>query len=110
MDISELVQLLKEMVAIPSVSREEQALADHLQARLEAAGLSVCRKGANLWIEEDGRGDGRPVLLLNGHIDTVRAAAGYSRDPYIPYEENGRIYGLGTNDDAASVLACSSPS
>ena len=105
MDISELVQLLKEMVAIPSVSREEQALADHLQARLEAAGLSVCRKGANLWIEEDGRGDGRPVLLLNGHIDTVRPAAGYSRDPYIPYEENGRIYGLGTNDDAASVLA-----
>lgn len=46
-----------------------------------------------------------PVLLLNAHIDTVKPAAGYSRDPFTPFDEDGRIYGLGSNDDGGSLMA-----
>lgn len=107
MDIrtADLIALLKGMVAIPSLSREEGAVADFIEAWLCAHGLVPQRKGNNLWLEQPGRGDGRPVLLLNGHIDTVKPAAGYTRDPFAPVEEDGAIYGLGTNDDGASVVS-----
>ena len=45
------------------------------------------------------------MILLNAHIDTVRPAPSYTRDPFVPVNENGRLYGLGTNDDGASVIA-----
>lgn len=48
---------------------------------------------------------GKPVILLNAHIDTVHPAASYTRDPFSPDIENGIMYGLGTNDDGASVVA-----
>lgn len=100
----ELIELLKSMVAIPSFSREETAVADFMEGWMKEHGLPVKRKGCNLWIDAD-PGSDKPVLLLNGHIDTVRPAGGYTRDPFTPSEENGCIYGLGTNDDGGSVVA-----
>ncbi|MDY5780908.1 MAG: M20/M25/M40 family metallo-hydrolase [Candidatus Cryptobacteroides sp.] len=105
MNNAELTELLKGLVAIPSLSRQEKDAADYLQQRLAGFGLEPVRKGNNLWIEEEGRGDGRPVILLNAHIDTVKPAEGYSRDPFTPVEDGDIIYGLGTNDDGASLVA-----
>ena len=76
MNNAELTELLKGLVAIPSLSRQEKDAADYLQQRLAGFGLEPVRKGNNLWIEEEGRGDGRPAILLNAHIDTVKTAAG----------------------------------
>lgn len=92
------------MVAIPSISREETAVADFLEQWMLGHGLKPCRKANNLWLDAE-PGSDKPVLLLNAHIDTVKPAGGYTRDPFTPTEENGRIYGLGTNDDGASVVA-----
>ena len=92
------------MVAIPSFSREEGEVADFIQGWMEAQGLQPQRKGANLWLDAD-PGSDKPVLLLNAHIDTVKPAASYTRDPFVPTEEDGRIWGLGTNDDGASAVA-----
>ncbi|MGM9739620.1 MAG: M20 family metallo-hydrolase [Candidatus Cryptobacteroides sp.] len=105
MNINELTDILKGLVSIPSLSRQEKEAADYLEGRLVRIGLKPCRKGNNLWVEEPGRGDGRPVVLLNAHIDTVKPAAGYSRDPFTPVEDGDKIYGLGTNDDGASLVA-----
>ena len=105
MNISELTDILKGLVSIPSPSRQEKDAADFLEGRLNGIGLAPRRKGNNLWIKEEGSGDGRPVVLLNAHIDTVKPAPGYSRDPFTPVEEGDRIYGLGTNDDGASLVA-----
>lgn len=105
MEISVLKELLKTMVSIPSFSREESAVADYLQNFLSEAGFDVQRKGHNIWIEQEGRGDGRPVILLNAHIDTVRPASAYTRNPFEATEEDGKIFGLGTNDDGASLVA-----
>lgn len=100
----ELIELLKSMVAIPSLSREEGAVADFIEGWLKERSLPVFRKGNNLWIDSD-PGSNKPVLLLNGHIDTVKPAGGYTREPFEATEEDGCIYGLGTNDDGGSVVA-----
>ena len=100
----DLIDLLKGMVAIPSFSREEGRVADYIEGWLRGHGLEPFRKGNNLWLDAE-PGSDKPLLLLNGHIDTVKPAASYTRDPFIPSEEDGRIWGLGTNDDGASVVA-----
>lgn len=100
-----MIELLRNMISIPSFSREETAVADCLEAWMKAHNLDVQRKGNNLWVEQEGRGDGRPVILLNAHIDTVRPAAGYTRDPFEASLEDGKLYGLGSNDDGGSVIA-----
>ena len=102
--IEELIELLKGIVAIPSFSREETAVADYIENWLKAHALEPKRLKNNLWLDSD-PGSDKPVLLLNAHIDTVKPAGGYTRDPFTPSEEDGRIYGLGTNDDGASVVA-----
>lgn len=100
-----LLKLLEEMVRIPSFSRQENEVADMLEAWLIRNGLSPHRIGNNLWLESGENSADLPVILLNAHIDTVRPAPSYTRDPFVPVNENGRLYGLGTNDDGASVVA-----
>ncbi|MDL2255707.1 M20 family metallo-hydrolase [Parabacteroides sp. OttesenSCG-928-K15] len=99
------IDLLKGMIFIPSFSREEEAAADFLQAAWQKAGHTVHRKGNNLWIVAPGFDFGKPTLLLNSHIDTVKPVAGWTKDPFIPVEEEGLIYGLGSNDAGASVVS-----
>lgn len=97
-----MIPLLQELIAIPSYSREEGAAADLLQARLAEQGLPMQRVGNNLWCSTQGDG---PLVLLNAHIDTVRPASGYTRDPFQASLEGDRLYGLGANDDGGSVIA-----
>lgn len=101
----ESVDLLKEMIALPSVSRDEARVADMLQARLAQWGLAVNRKGNNLWVREQACSAGKPVVLLNSHIDTVKPAAGYTRDPFTPQVEDGKLYGLGSNDAGGPLVS-----
>lgn len=98
------VELLSALIRIPSFSREERDAADCLEARMAAWGLAPHRIGNNLWCES-GPADGRPTLLLNAHIDTVKPAAGYTRDPFSPTIEGDFLYGLGSNDDGGSLVA-----
>ena len=102
--MKEFVDLLKSLVAIPSISREETQAADFLQAWAEARGHVVHRKLNNLWIESEPRSE-KPTLLLNAHIDTVKPCAGYTRDPFRAFQQGDVIYGLGTNDDGASLVS-----
>lgn len=103
--MEEYVELLKGLIAIPSFSREETAVCDYLEQWLRSHGLDVHRKMNNVWLEQAGKGDGRPVILLNAHLDTVRPAAGYTRDPFTPILDGNTLYGLGSNDDGASLVA-----
>ena len=98
------IDLLKNMIRIPSFSREEGAVADFLERWMLTEGFAVRRLGNNLWMES-GPVDGRPTILLNAHIDTVKPASGYTRDPFTPEIEDGCLYGLGSNDDGGSLVA-----
>ena len=72
----EAIDLLKGMISRPSFSRDETAVADFLQAEWQKAGQKVFRKGNNLWIIAPDFDFGKPTLLLNSHIDTVKPAVG----------------------------------
>ena len=71
---------------------------------MKGNGFEARRLGNNLWMES-GPADGRPTILLNAHIDTVKPASGYTRDPFTPEIEDGCLYGLGSNDDGGSLVA-----
>lgn len=102
----EAIDTLKGMISRPSFSRDEAAVADFLQQTWQAAGHKVNRKGNNLWIASPGFDLGKPTLLLNSHIDTVKPAAGWTKDPFAPEEsDDEKLYGLGSNDAGASVVS-----
>jgi len=97
--------LLKKLVAVPSVSRDEAGAADVMEAAMNDWGLSPRREGNNIWAVADGHEGARPTVLLNAHIDTVRPVSSWTRDPYAPLTEDGRLYGLGSNDCGGGLVA-----
>ena len=117
---AEAVELLKEMVAIPSPSFSEDAVCEHISGWMNERGLEHERIGNNI-IAEHITDPSKPVLMLCAHMDTVSPSEGYVFDPYSPdyntaAETIGRIAGrevksgeivagLGSNDDGASVVA-----
>ncbi len=102
---SEAVGLLKSLIAIPSVSRDERRAADFLQHYLEEWGMEVGRKGNNVWCLAPCPDTRKPTLLLNSHIDTVKPVSGWREDPFSPrLAPGGRLYGLGSNDAGASLV------
>lgn len=102
---TEAVSLLKSLISIPSVSREETQAADFLQNYIETEGMQTGRKGNNVWCFSPMFDLKKPTILLNSHIDTVKPVNGWRKDPFTPREENGKLYGLGSNDAGASVVS-----
>lgn len=102
--VSDAVGLLKSLIGIPSLSHEEEKATDFLQNYIESMGIAVNRKGNNLWCTSPSFDLGKPTVLLNSHIDTVKPVVGWKKQPFTAKEEDGRIYGLGSNDAGASVV------
>ena len=96
--VSDAVQLLKKLIATPSVSRNEKDAADIMEQTIRSYGFEPQREANNLWIIDPHYDESRPTLLLNAHIDTVKPVASWSRDPFSPDFEDGVLYGLGSND------------
>ncbi len=101
---AEAVELLQSLIRIPAPSREEGERADFIEQQLKDWGLAPRREGNNLWCLSEMR-PGRPTLLLNAHIDTVRPVKGWQRDPFCPTAEGDRLYGLGSNDCGGGLVA-----
>ena len=99
--------LLKEMISTPSHSREEETVADIVFNFIKNKIIScnINRINNNIWVVNKNFDSSRPTILLNSHIDTVKPVEGWQRNPYSPEEENDTIYGLGSNDAGASVVA-----
>jgi len=103
--LSEAIDLLSRLIAIPRVSRQESEAADLLMAKMKEWGIDVQRTGNNLWEVAPDYDEARPTLLLNAHIDTVKAVSAWTKNPHIPeLTEDGILYGLGSNDDGASLV------
>lgn len=109
MDINVLTQeatdLLCKLIETPRTSREEQAAADLLEGTMRDWGLEVNRLGCNLWTRSPQNRSDRPTLLLNAHIDTVRPTAAWTHNPLQATIEGDTLYGLGANDDGASLVS-----
>jgi acetylornithine deacetylase len=98
------LKLLGQLVAIPSVSGEEGAVAAFVEDTVRGWGLDVIRDDTSVRVEVRGRTDG-PALALVSHLDVVPPGAGWTRDPFTPAVEGDRLYGRGSGDAKASVSA-----
>lgn len=98
------IELLKSLISIPSLSKNEQDAAVFIRQFLDHSGVKYDLKNNNTWVRNQHWKVGLPVILLNSHIDTVNAASGYSRDPFSPDVEDGILYGLGSNDAGGALV------
>ena len=105
MTVERAIELLKRRIATPSVSRDESAAADIVEAQMVEMGFKPQRKGNNVWAEAWAYDAGKPTILLDAHLDTVKPVAGWVRDPFTPSVEGERLYGLGSYDTGASLVS-----
>ena len=101
---NDAVELLKRLISIPSVSCDETAAADVFEQQVSAWGLPARRIGNNILIQEE-LNPHQPTLLLCAHIDTVKPVSTWTRDPFTPVVEDGRLYGLGANDCGGGLVS-----
>ena len=99
------IDLLRQLIQTPSVSREESNAAQLIFKTLESNGFAPHRTGNNVWAIASTIDNNKPTILLNSHIDTVKPTESWNRQPFVATEEEGRLYGLGSNDAGASVVA-----
>ncbi len=102
---TDMLRLLRKLISIPSVSREEQQTATLLSTTINCYGYPVDRIGNNVLAFGKGYTKGLPTVLLNSHHDTVKPNSGYTRNPFSADEEDGKLYGLGSNDAGGCLVA-----
>ncbi len=99
------VQLLQQLISIPSFSKEENRTADLIEQVLRQHGIATHRKLNNIWSWNKHFDASKPTILLNSHHDTVKPNSGYTRDPYDAKIEDGKLYGLGSNDAGGCLVS-----
>jgi len=99
------VEFLKQLIAIPSYSKTEDNTADAIADFLSNRGISPQTMGNNVWAISRHFDKTKPTLLLNSHHDTVKPNPGYTLNPFVPTIENGKLYGLGSNDAGGALVA-----
>jgi acetylornithine deacetylase len=101
----DMISLLQELIAIPSLSKEEDKTADKIEAFIKEKNIVTQRKGNNVWAKNKYFNDSKQTILLNSHHDTVKPNSGYTRDPFLPAIEDGKLYGLGSNDAGGPLVS-----
>ncbi len=99
------ISLLKDLIATPSFSSEENNTAVRIEKWFNTYGISYKRDNNNVYAFNKYFDKAKPSLLLNSHHDTVKPNSAYTRDPFLPQIEDGKLYGLGSND-AGGALVC----
>lgn len=99
------VGLLKELIATPSFSKEEDETAGILCRFIGGKGIQHSRVGNNVYALNKYYDSNKPSVLLNSHHDTVKPNKGYTFDPFSPFEKDGKLYGLGSNDAGGCLVS-----
>ncbi|HMG67881.1 MAG TPA: M20 family metallo-hydrolase [Chitinophagaceae bacterium] len=102
---TEAIALLKQLIATPSFSKEEDNTADILEQFLEKRGIKTRIHLNNIWATNKYYNESKPTILLNSHHDTVKPNKGYTIDPYAPIEKEGKLFGLGSNDAGGCLVS-----
>lgn len=99
------INLLKELIAIPSFSREEDKTASAIAKFFAVRGIDHYRIGNNVYAYNKYRDDKKPTILLNSHHDTVKPNPNYTNDPFAAIAKDGKLFGLGSNDAGGSLVS-----
>lgn len=102
---AEAKELLKQLIETPSLSREEDHTAKLLEEYLTSKGIPAKRLQNNVWATNKHFDPNLPNVLLNSHHDTVKPNNGYTKDPFKAIEEEGKLYGLGSNDAGGCLVS-----
>ena len=105
----EAKQLLKNLIATSSFSKEEESTATIIETFLQTHSVKTNRVQNNIWATNLHYDQSKPTILLNSHHDTVKPNKGYTLDPFSPIEQDGKLFGLGSNDAGGclvSLIAC----
>jgi len=102
---AEAISLLRQLIAIPSFSKEEDKTADLIAGYLHSKNIPAERLQNNIWAKNRHFDARKPTLLLNSHHDTVKPNKAYTLDPFSPIEKDGKLFGLGSNDAGGPLVS-----
>lgn len=99
------IDLLKKLISIQSFSSEEDKTADAIQEWFMEFDIPYERIHNNVFAKNKFWDENKPTLLLNSHHDTVKPNKAYTKDPFHPHIEDGKLYGLGSNDAGGCLVS-----
>jgi len=103
--IEDAIALLKSLIETPSFSSEEDQTALLIKKWFVQNNIPFERENNNIWAYNKNFDKSKPTLLLNSHHDTVKPNQGYTKDPFEAIVENGKLYGLGSNDAGGCLVS-----
>lgn len=99
------INLLKELISTPSLSKEEDQTAELISRFLADRNIEFSRVGNNVFAFNAAFDKDKPTILLNSHHDTVKPNPQYIKDPFSPVVEEGKLFGLGSNDAGGCLVS-----
>jgi len=102
---AEAIELLRNLIATPSFSKEEDNSSALLRTFLDKHHVRAQQHLYNIWARNKYFDEGKQTILLNSHHDTVKPNKGYTIDPFTPTEKEGKLFGLGSNDAGGSLVS-----
>jgi len=102
---ADALTLLKQLIATPSFSRDETHTADLLETFFRERDVPTQRLKNNVWAVNRQFDPAKPTLLLNSHHDTVKPNTSWTQDPFSPLEQDGKLFGLGSNDAGGCLVS-----
>ncbi|TND07774.1 MAG: peptidase M20 [Bacteroidetes bacterium] len=100
-----VLHLLKQLIATPSFSGGENGTAELIGDFFRSRDISFSRAGNNILAQNKYYDPLKPVILLNSHHDTVKPNPAYTRNPFEATQEDGKIFGLGSNDAGGALVS-----
>ncbi|RZJ64540.1 MAG: M20/M25/M40 family metallo-hydrolase [Flavobacterium sp.] len=101
----EALQLLKDLIEIPSFSSQEEQTAARIETWFTTQNIPFERENNNIWALNKFYDDSKPNVLLNSHHDTVKPNQGYTLNPFEAIEKDGKLFGLGSNDAGGCLVS-----
>jgi len=101
----EALSLLQDLIAIQSFSSEEAGTAGRIGQWFTDHAIPFSRENNNIYAFNKNFLEGKPTLLLNYHHDTVKPNSAYTKDPFHPHIEDGKLFGLGSNDAGGPLVS-----
>lgn len=102
---NDAIGLLKKLIASPSFSREEDKTSELLEIFFKEKNIPAKKYLYNVWAVNKFFDSHKPTLLLNSHHDTVKPNSQYTKDPFKATIEEGKLFGLGSNDAGGSLVS-----
>ena len=99
------IDLLKKLVETQSFSSEEDGTAAHIEQWFDRLNIPFTRTQHNVWATNKYFDKDKPTLLLNSHHDTVKPNSAFTKNPFKATEEDGKLYGLGSNDAGGCLVS-----